>query len=340
MEAVQQLAKEVGVSRACEALNVPRSSYYAKYRQTPPRKVSRRPSPRKLAPEEEQHVLEVLNSPRFMDMPPRAVYAALLDEGIYLCSVSTMYRVLRAHDQVRERRNQRIHPPYIKPQLVATGPNQVWTWDITRLLGPRTGIYYSLYVILDLYSRYVVGWMIAEGESATLATKFLYDTFMKHGIEPEQLTVHSDRGAAMTSKMVAQLLASLGVTKTHSRPRTSNDNPYSESHFKTLKYRPEFPDRFGSLQDAQAFCRTFFTWYNNEHYHTGLGLLTPYQVHYGHAEEVIEKRNQVLAAAYAAHPDRFVRKPPTADEPPAEVWINEPTAETIAFRPLTNKPAV
>lgn len=337
MEAVQQLAEDVGVSRACEALNVPRSSYYAKHHPPPSRTASRRPSHRKLAPEEERHVLEVLNSSRFM---PREVYASLLDEGMYLCSVSTMYRILRAHNQVRERRHQRIHPPYAKPQLVATGPNQVWTWDITRLLGPRTGVYYSLYVILDLYSRYVVGWMIAEGESASLAQTLLHETFTKHGIESRQLTIHSDRGAAMTSKMVAQLLATLGVTKTHSRPRTSNDNPYSEAQFKTLKYRPEFPDRFGSLEDAQAFCRTFFHWYNNEHYHTSLGLLTPHQVHYGQAEEVINKRNKVLAAAYEAHPERFVRKPPTADEPAAEVWINRPTAETIEFLPLTNASAV
>ena len=273
-------------------------------------------------------------------MSPREIYATLLDEGIYLCSVSTMYRILRAHNQVRERRNQRIHPPYTKPRLVATRPNQVWTWDITKLAGPRPGVYYSLYVILDLYSRYVVGWMAAEAESGGLARKLLYETFVKHGIQPQQLTLHSDRGAPMTSKMVAQLLATLGITKTHSRPRQSNDNAYSEAQFKTLKYRPDFPDRFGSLEDAQAFCRRFFAWYNNEHYHTGLGLLTPHQVHYGLAEEVIAKRNQVLAAAYAAHPERFVRKPPTADEPAAEVWINQPTAETIEFQPLTTTSAV
>mgnify|MGYP001024515128 FL=1 len=340
MQAAKQLAQHVGVARACEALNVPRSSYYATYHPRPPKTKLRRPSHRKLTPEEERHVLAVLNSPRFMDMSPREIYATLLDEGIYLCSVSTMYRILRAHNQVRERRNQRIHPPYTKPRLVATRPNQVWTWDITKLAGPRPGVYYSLYVILDLYSRYVVGWMAAEAESGGLARKLLYETFVKHGIQPQQLTLHSDRGAPMTSKMVAQLLATLGITKTHSRPRQSNDNAYSEAQFKTLKYRPDFPDRFGSLEDAQAFCRRFFAWYNNEHYHTGLGLLTPHQVHYGLAKEVIAQRNQVLAAAYAAHPERFVRKPPTADEPAAEVWINQPTAETIEFQPLTTTSAV
>lgn len=264
-----------------------------------------------------------------MNDSPRQVFATLLDEGRYLCSVSTMYRILGKNDLVRERRNQRTHPPFEVPRLVAVRANQVWTWDITKLPGPRKGMYYSLYVILDIYSRYVVGWMIAERESATYATRLINETFEKQGVQAEELTLHSDRGAPMTAKMTAQLLADLGITKTHSRPRTSNDNAYSESQFKTMKYRPEFPDRFGSLEDAIAFCREFFTWYNQMHHHTGLGLLTPEQVHYGHTEEVIDQRNTVLAAAYAAHPERFVRKPPKAALPPREVWINKPTEQTL-----------
>lgn len=339
MNAAKQLSHEVGVSRACKALEIPRSSYYSRQKTTP-KAATGRSSHRKLGPDEERRVLQTLNSPRFCDDAPREVYARLLDENVYLCSVSTMYRILRAHNQVRERRNQRTHPPYVKPRLVATGPNQVWTWDITRLPGPRTGTTYALYVVLDLYSRYVVGWLIAEHESASLATKLLHATFQKQGIEPSQLTLHSDRGAAMTSKMVAQLLATLGITKTHSRPRTSNDNAYSEAQFKTMKYRPEFPDRFGSLEDAKSFCRTFFAWYNNHHYHTGLGLLTPDQVHYGRAKEVLKRRNQALKAAYNAHPERFVNRPPLASQPASEVWLNNPARETIEILNITNSSAV
>lgn len=339
MQAAKQLATEVGVFAACEALGVPRSSYYSKHNASPPQ-TTRRPSPRALSPEEEEAVLNVLNSPRFMDKSPWEVYPALLDEGTYLCSVSTMYRILRKHNQVRERRNQLVHPTYVKPELLATGPNQVWTWDITWLRGPLTGTSYALYVVIDLYSRYVVGWTVADTESAHVAERLLRATLTKHGIGPYDLTLHSDRGAPMTSKTVAQLLTTLGVTKSHSRPRMSNDNAFSEAQFKTLKYRPEFPNRFASLEDARAFCRMFFHWYNNEHYHTGLGLLTPEQVHHGRTEEVIKARNEVLAAAYAKYPERFVRKPPTAAEPADEVWINRPTEETIQIRPLTFESAV
>lgn len=285
-------------------------------------------------------MLGVLNSYRFMDMSPRAVYAALLDEGKYYCSVSTMYRLLRANNLVRDRRNQRVHPPYVKPSLKATGPNQVWTWDITRLPGPRTATTYALYVVLDLYSRCVIAWTVAPVETAGYAEQFLRDAVVKHGIEPKQLILHSDRGSAMTSKKVAQLLMKLGVTRSLSRPRTSNDNPFSESQFKTMKYRPEFPNRFGSIEDAIAFCRTFFDWYNNDHYHTGLGLLAPGQVHSGCVEEVIRHRNHVLAAAYSRNPERFVRKPPRAEEPADEVWINYPTEKAIEILPSTNKAAV
>lgn len=340
MHAAKQLATEVGVSAACKALSVPRSSYYSQCNPSSPRTTTEKSSPRALTPEEEQTVLNVLNSPKFMDKSPWEVYPALLDGGTYLCSVSTMYRILRKHNQVRERRNQLVHPPYAKPELVATGPYQVWTWDITQLRGPRTGMSYSLYVIIDLYSRYVVGWTIAETENAHVARKLLHATLTKHGVVRESLTLHSDRGAPMTSKTVAHLLATLGVTKSHSRPRTSNDNAFSEAQFKTMKYRPEFPNRFASLEDAHTFCRMFFDWYNNEHYHTGLGLLTPEQVHYGRTQEVIEARNKVLAEAYSRHPERFVRKPPRAAEPADEVWINRPTEETVEILPLTKTSAV
>lgn len=329
MNATKQLATEIGIAPACRALGINRASYYRHVNpQTPgPRRPAM--SHRALRPQEREMVLKTLNSDRFMDRTPRDVYATLLDEGRYLCSVSTMYRILNQHGQVRERRNQRTHPPHVRPELVATAPNQVWTWDITKLLGPRKWTYYSLYVILDLYSRYVVGWSVAERESAALAGRLIHETAMKQGVQPGQLGLHSDRGAPMTSQLVAQLLAHLGVTKTHSRPRTSNDNPYSESQFKTMKYRPEFPDRFGSLADAIAFCRTFFRWYNGQHRHTALGLLTPEQVHYGVDKEVIEARNEVLAAAYVAHPERFVNKPPRAAEPAREVWINRPAPKTV-----------
>lgn len=340
MQAAKQLAPTVGVSAACEALGMPRSTYYS--RKKPPTSTMIRPkkAPRALTRDEEERVLETLTSYRFMDMSVRQVYATLLDEGVYLCSPSTMYRLLRARRMVRERRNQRTHPPYAKPQLVATAPNQVWTWDITRLAGPRTGINYALYVVLDLYSRYVVAWAVAPTESATFAERFLRKAFVKHGIQPHSVTLHSDRGTAMTSKKVSRLLAELGISKSFSRPRTSNDNPYSESQFKTLKYWPEFPSRFGTMEDAISFCRRFFHWYNDEHYHTGLGLLTPAQVHHNRAKEVINRRNQVLAAAYTRHPERFVRQQPRAAEPADEVWINHPGEEAIAISPSTIDPAV
>lgn len=264
-----------------------------------------------------------------MDCSPREIYASLLDEGNYVCSISTMYRVLRENRQVRERRNQRRHPQHVKPELVARAPNEVWSWDITKLLGPQKWSYYCLYVILDLYSRYVVGWMVAERETATLARRLIRETCEKQEVDPGQLVLHADRGPSMTSQPVAQLLATLGVTKTHSRPRVSNDNPYSEAQFKTLKYRPEFPNRFGSIEDAIGFSRDFFTWYNTEHHHTALGLLTPAMVHYGRANEVIDARNEVLAAVYRANPERFVRQQPKAPELPEEVWINRPKPETV-----------
>ncbi len=272
----------------------------------------------------------MLHSKRFADQAPREVWAQLLDDKRYLCSVSTMYRILRKSDQVRERRNQLRHPTYRKPELLATSPNEVWSWDITKLMGPAKWSYFHLYVILDIFSRYVVGWTVAYRESASLATRLLEETYHKQEILPGRLTVHADRGPSMRSQAVAHLLGDLGVTKTHSRPHVSNDNPFSESQFKTLKYRPAFPDRFGSIQDARAFCRVFFDWYNNQHHHSGIGLLTPETVHYGGAEDVLEKRRDVMLEAYQRNPQRF-RKPPVIPALPQAVWINPPAPAAQAL---------
>jgi putative transposase len=274
-------------------------------------------------------VRELLNSERFVDWSVREVYATLLDEGVYYGSWRMMYRILQAHEEVRERRDQARHPAYTKPELLATAPNQLWSWDITKLKGPTAWTYFYLYVILDVYSRYVVGWLIAERESAELAEEFIAATCEKEGIGPDQLTLHADRGSSMTSKTVAQLLADLGVTKTHSRPHVSNDNPYSEAQFKTLKYRPDFPSQFGSVEDARGWARQFFAWYNNAHHHSGLGLLTPATVHHAQAAETLAARQVVLQAAYAAHPERFVRGIPTPPELPTAVWINRPTSTSV-----------
>jgi putative transposase len=268
-------------------------------------------------------VREFLNSERFVDQAPAAVYATLLDEEVYVGSVSTMYRILRDKGEVKERR-QRSKSQYVKPELLATGPNQLWSWDITKLLGPEKWTYFYLYVIMDVFSRYVVGWMIATRETAALAQELIAQTCRKQNIEPGQLTIHADRGSAMTSKPVAFLLADMGVTKTHSRPHVSNDNPYSEAQFKTLKYRPDFPDRFGSIQDARAFCQTFFTWYNREHRHSGIAMMTPENVHYGRTDQIIAVRQRTLDNAYSSHPERFVRKQPVHVELPTAAWINPP----------------
>ncbi len=269
-------------------------------------------------------MLEVLHTPRFVDRSPPQVYATLLDKGSYLCSVRTMYRILAGAGQTRERRRQLTHPRYVKPQLLATGPNEVYSWDITKLLGPAKWTYLYLYVILDIFSRYVVGWMVAERESATLASKLIASSCRKQGIEPGQLTIHADRGPSMRSKCVAHLLADLGITKTHTRPYTSADNPFSESHFKTLKYCPEFPGRFGGVQDARAFGRVFFPWYNTEHRHSGIAYLTPETVHYGQAAGILENRRVVLRNAYELHPERFVSGLPLPQTLPEAVWINPP----------------
>ena len=265
-----------------------------------------------------------MHSDRFADLAPAEVWAILLDEGVYLGSQSTFYRLLRQAGEVRERRAQATHPAKVKPELVANAPNAVWSWDITKLRGPAKWTYYYLYVILDIFSRYVVGWMVAHRESAALAEVLIRQTCAKQGIGRDQLSIHADRGSSMTSKPVAFLLADLGVTQSHSRPHVSNDNPFSESHFKTLKYRPDFPGRFGSIEDARRHCQVFFGWYNDEHRHSELGLHTPADVHYGLAAAVRNKRAGVLDAAYAAHPERFVRKPPEPPKIPDVSWINRP----------------
>ena len=328
MSAVPQLAPLVGVGLACTMLGLARATYYRTRR--PQALPAPRPTPpRALGIEEQQAVLDVLHEPRFVDLAPSEVYATLLDEGRYLCSERTMYRVLAAHHEVRERRDQVRHANHPRPELLATRPNELWSWDITKLLGPQKWTYFYLYVILDVFSRYVVGWMVAHAESAALAQKLIAETCARQGIRPEQLTLHADRGSSMTSKSVALLLADLGVTKTHSRPHVSNDNPFSESAFKTLKYRPGFPDRFGCIEHARGHSGPFFDWYNNHHRHGSLGLCTPHDVHYGLATRAIQRRGDVLAAAFAAHPERFPRGRPVPATPPREVWINKPAQEVL-----------
>ena len=322
IDAAEELAERVGVREACRTLGIPRSSLYRARKPKP--EPSPRPRPaRALDAVEKEQVRAVLNSERFWDCAPREVYATLLDEGEYYCHWRTMYRILEAHDEVHERRNQRRHPRASRPELCATGPNQLWSWDITQLRGPK-GVYYHLYVILDVFSRFVPGWMIANRESAALAEQLIAETCVKQGIARDQLVLHSDRGSAMRSKTVARLLIDLGVAKSHSRPYTPTDNPYSEAQFKTLKYRPDYPQRFDEQQEAREWARGFFAWYNHQHHHSGLGLMPPAAVHYGLAERMYEHRRQVLAAAYAAHPERFVHGEPTPSRWPAEVWINPP----------------
>jgi putative transposase len=327
MSAVKELAPALGTAPACRAIGLPRAFWYRRNHAAagPLQPAAPRKKPdRALSEPERQTVIDTLHEPRFVDRAPAEVWATLLDESRYLCSIRTMYRILSDHQEVQERRNQARRTHYAKPELLATAPNQVWSWDITRLKGPLKWSYYQLYTILDIYSRYVVGWMVAHRESAVLAGRLIEYTAKKQGIQVGQLTVHADRGSSMTSKSVALLLADLGVNKTHSRPHVSNDNPFSESQFKTLKYHPDFPDRFGTLQNAREFCRNFFAWYNAEHRHLGLGLLTPESVHYGRAKEVIARRQDVLKLAYHAHPERFVRRSPTPPALPEAVWINPP----------------
>jgi putative transposase len=323
MRTIAEMGPQLGVAPICAAMGVARSTYYR--HQSPRPKKAGRPTPaRALSQVERQEVLAVLHDPQFVDEAPAQIYATLLDEGRYLCSERTMYRILTDNAEVRERRNQLRHPVYHKPELLATAPNQVWSWDITKLLGPVKWTYYYLYVILDIFSRYVPGWLLARMESATLAKQLIEETCLRQGIPQDRLTIHSDRGPAMTSKSVALLLADLGITKSLSRPQVSNDNPYSEAQFKTLKYRPGFPGRFGSEQDGRAHCRTFFEWYNNEHRHSGIGMMTPASVHYGKAPHILTARQKILDTAYALHPERFVKCPPSHPKLPAAAWINPP----------------
>jgi putative transposase len=326
MNAALELGDNVGKAAACRALGVPRATLYRRMQPAAPLLV--RPTPeRALTAAERQVVLDHLHAERFCDKAPSEVYATLLDENIYLCSIRTMHRILADNSELKERRNQLRHPSYKKPELLATGPNQVWSWDITKLLGPAKWTYFHLYVILDIFSRYVVGWMVAPRETAELARRLIADTCAKQGIDPGTLTIHADRGTSMTSKPVALLMADLGVTKSHSRPHVSDDNPYSESQFKTLKYMPEFPERFGSIEDARVFGQRFFPWYNQQHHHSGIALLTPEVLHYGMAEVVIEQRQRVLDAAYARNPERFPHARPKHPPQPTAVWINPPTPD-------------
>ena len=323
MIAIAEVAPEVGVRAACGALDVARASFYRAH-QPPGDPAQRKAPPRALSSEERGEVLDVLHSERFVDKSPVEAWATLLDEGTFLCSVRTMYRILEAHQEVRERRNQLRHPSYNKPELLATAPNQVWSWDITKLLGPAKWTYFYLYVIMDIFSRYTVGWMVAHRESAVLAQRLIDATCEKEAIEPGQLLIHADRGPSMTSKTLALLMADLGITKSHSRPYTSTDNPFSESQFRTMKYRPEFPDRFGCIQDVRAFGQTFFHWYNFDHRHSGIGYLTPAALHHGLAETITTTRIATLEQAYAATPERFVKGKPRPPAVPSAVWINPP----------------
>ncbi len=331
MAAVKEVAPDAGVTFAARAIGLSRATAY---RRRLPRRTGgpacvieprcRPTSPRALSEPERAEVLEVLHSGRFADTAPAEVVATLLDEGTYLCSERTMYRLLDANGEVRERRDQLRHPAYARPELLATRPNELWSWDTTKLLGPAKWTYYYLLVILDCFSRYVTGWCLTYRDTAKIAEHLISETIAKHDVERDQLTIHSDRGSSQASKPVAFLLADLGVTKSHSRPHTSNDNPYSEAQFKTMKYRPEFPERFRSMEQARAFCRTFFAWYNQAHRHSGIGFMTPEAVHYGRVDAVNEIRTSTLAAAYATHPERFVRKSPAPPKVPTAVWINKP----------------
>jgi putative transposase len=330
-QTVGELTPIIGTRPACRALGAAPASIYRRRR--PPKPRPRRPRSvpaRALSEPERQAVLGVLHSKRFVDCSPAQVWATLLDEGRYLASERTLYRLLAANGEVRERRDQLTHPVYAKPELLAERPNELWSWDISKLKGPAKWTCFYLYVILDVFSRYAVGWTVQHRENAQLAKALIGQAVEQQQITRGQLTVHADRGPAMRSKPVAFLLADLGVLRTHNRPYTSTDNPYSEAHFKTLKYRPEFPDRFENIERARAFCRTFFDYYNHSHRHSGIGLMTPAAVHHGQAKALHAERQRVLQAAYAATPERFVRRPPRPPALPTAVWINKPTTEEVA----------
>jgi putative transposase len=331
-ETVEQLAPIIGTRPACRVLGAAPATIYRRRRPPEPRAPKPRPTPvRALSQDERERVLELLHSERYVDCSPARVWATLLDEGQYLASERTMYRLLAAkHGSVKERRDQLTHPAYAKPELLAQRPNELWSWDISTLLGPAKWTYFYLYVILDVFSRYVVGWTVQHRETGPIAEALIAQAIEQQQIACNQLTVHADRGGPMRSKPVTFLLSDLGITKTHSRPYTSTDNPYSEAHFKTLKYRPAFPGRFDSIEQAREFCREFFGWYNHDHRHSGIGLMTPASVHYGRATQVNADRQRVLDAAYQATPDRFVRRAPTAPPVPTAAWINKPTTSEEA----------
>lgn len=329
--AVEELTPVIGTRPACRALGVAPATIYRRRRPPEPReKKPRQPPARALSEAEREEVLGVLHAEPHVDASPAQVWATLLDQGRYLCSVRTMYRILSARGEVHERRDHLVHPAYVKPELLAERPNQLWSWDITKLLGPAKWTYFYLYVIMDVFSRYVVGWTVQHAEAASVAQALIAQAIAQQGIQPGQLTIHADRGSAMRSKPVAFLLADLGVTKTHSRPYTSADNPYSEAQFRTMKYRPGFPDHFGSIEHARDYCRPFFDWYNHDHRHSGIGLMTPAAVHYGYANAVYDTRARTLTEAYQKHPERFVNGSPKPPALPSAVWINRPSASAIA----------
>lgn len=336
MHGLAFLVPLVGIVAACFALGASRASYYRARKPKP--SPTPRPKPaRSLSGAERARVLSTLNSEEFMDKAPAQVFAKLLEDGEYVCSTRTMYRVLAENDQVRERRAQRQHPTYTKPQLVATMPNQVWTWDTTKLPGPTKGTYFTLYLILDLFSRYIVGWQVAARESAAIAQQLIDACCTQQGIVPGQLTIHADRGSPMTAKSTALLYVDLGIAKSHSRPHTSNDNPYSESNFRTLKYRPDMPEQLGSLEHARQVVRALVDWYNNDHYHVGLALLHPVDVHYNRVTEIVAARQRVLDAVYIRNPERFVNGPPAQKTPPAAAWINPPPTVNFAHSSESNR---
>jgi putative transposase len=335
MSAISEVGPDVPTAPLCFGLGVSRAAFY---RWCQPKldvapKAPRARHPRSLGPDERQTILDTLHSERFCDASPAEVHATLLEEETYLGSPRTMYRVLAEAHEVRERRDHLRHPAYAKPELLATQTNQVWSWDITKLKAAAKWSYFYLFVILDIFSRYVVGWMVAQSEAAYLAEQLIEETCGKQNISPGQLTIHADRGPAMTSKTVALLFSDLDILRSHSRPYVSDDNPFSESHFRTLKYRPEFPDRFGSPEHARQVCRSLFDWYNTEHHHSGLVFLTPAVVHHGRADQVLAARHRVRLAAYAAHPERFVNGPPRRESLPTAVWINPPEKTTLQDAP-------
>ncbi len=332
IDAALEISDELPVRTICSALGTSRSTLVRRRRGSiVPSAPGQRHRPcNALSEAERRAILETLDSKRFADLAPAQVHAQLLDEGMYLCSVSTMYRILRANGEVRERRRLARHPEYRKPELLATGPRQVFSWDITKVRGPQKGVWFSLLVMIDIFSRYAVGWMLVRHSNAAVAEHFIAQVLKRENITPGQAVVHADRGPEMTAQPVCLMLDKLGVTRSHSRPHVSDDNPYSESHFKTMKYSPDFPDRFGSLEDGKAFLGRFFAWYNTVHRHSGIAMLTPAMVHAGRANDVLDARLAVMRTAYSAHPDRFIAGEPRRTALPANVWINQPTDDSAA----------